>query len=132
LSRGLSLWGIGLVLNEAALPGKNTTDVRVKFAASKYDALNSTIVLANIQPAFSSTLAACIDTSRTYFDKKKYANAAAQLVTCDALVAGNESAFSASANNPNPSGEIRGRFANLYLAISSRILGNAPLGAWPP
>jgi hypothetical protein len=132
LSRGLSLWGIGLVLNEAALPGKNTTDVRVKFAASKYDALNSTIVLANIQPAFSSTLAACIDTSRTYFDKKKYANAAAQLVTCDALVAGNEGAFLASANNPNPSGEIRGRFANLYLAISSRILGNAPLGAWPP
>lgn len=132
LSRGLSVWGVGLVLNEAALPGKNTTDSRVKFALTKYDALSATIALATIQPAFRSTLSACIDTSRTYLDRKKYANAAAQLVSCDALVAANESAFSASTNNPNPSGEIRGRFANLYLAISTRISGNPPLGAWPP
>jgi hypothetical protein len=54
------------------------------------------------------------------------------LLICDALVAANESAFSASSINPNPSGEIRGRFANLYLTINTRILGNPALGAWPP
>jgi hypothetical protein len=128
----LSVWGVGLVLNEAALPGKNTTDARLKYAISKYDTLNATIALANIQAAFRSTLSACVATSRVYLDKKKYANAAAQLVSCDALVAANESEFQATEANPNPSGEIRGRFANLYLAISTRILGNAPLGAWPP
>jgi hypothetical protein len=132
LSRGLSVWGVGLVLNEAALPGKNPTDARVRYAVTKYDALNATIALATIQPAFRTSLSACIDASRAYFDKKKYASAAAQLVSCDALVAANESAFSASASNPNPSGEIRGRFANLYLVINTRISGNPPLGAWPP
>jgi hypothetical protein len=132
LSRGLSVWGVGLVLNEAALPGKNTLDSHVKYALTKYDALSATIALATIQPTFRSTLSACIATSRAYLDKKKYVNATAQLVSCDALVAANESAFSASASNPNPSGEIRGRFANLYLAISTRISGNPPLAAWPP
>ncbi len=132
ISRGLSVWGVGLALNEAALPGKNTTDIRVNFAATKYDALNSTIALATIQATFRTSLSACIGTSRTYFDRKKYANAATQLLTCDALVAANESAFSANSINPNPSGEIRGRLANLYLTISTRILGNPAPGTWPP
>jgi len=132
LTRGLSLWGIGLVLNENALPGKNLADARVRFAATKYDSLGSTITLASIAPAFRSSLTACLDVSRVSFDKKKYANAATQLVTCDALVAANESAFSANAINPNPSGEIRGRIANLYLTIKSRILGEPALGGWPP
>jgi hypothetical protein len=132
ISRGLSVWGIGLVLNEAALPGKNTADARIRFAAAKYDTLNSTIALATIQATFRSTLSACMTTSRSLFDKKKYAPAAAQLVSCDALVAANEAAFSASGNNPNPSAEIRGRIANLHLTINSRILGNLAPGAWPP
>jgi hypothetical protein len=132
LSRGLSVWGVGLVLNEAALPGKNVADARVTFAAGKYDTLNSTITLATIDPTFRTSLTTCLSTSRTFFDRKKYANASTQLVSCDALVAANESAFSATANNPNPSGEIRGRLANLYLTINSRILTNAPLAAWPP
>jgi hypothetical protein len=132
LSRGLSVWGVGLVLNEAALPGKNTADARVKYAVTKYDALTATIAQATIQSGFRTSLSLCIDTSRAFLDKKKYANAASQLVSCDALVAANEAAFSASANNPNPSGEIRGRFANLYLVINTRVLGNPPLGAWPP
>jgi hypothetical protein len=132
LSRGLSVWGVGLVLNESALPGKNITDARVKYAATKYDALNATITLASIQSTFRSSLSLCVANSRVLFDKKKYANAAAELVSCDALVAANESAFTATAANPNPSGEIRGRFANLYLAISTRILGTPPLAAWPP
>ena len=131
-SQGLSIWGIGLGLNEAALPGKNATDRRVKFAASKYDALSSTINLASITPAFRSSLVACITTSRTDFDRKKYAPAAAQLVVCDSLVAANEANFSASSSNPNPSGGIRGRLGNLYLTINTRILGNAPGAHWPP
>jgi hypothetical protein len=132
LSRGLSVWGIGLVLNEAALPGKNTTDARVKFAITKYDALNTTISLADILATVRSNLSACMATSRKFFDQKKYGNAAAQLVSCDALVAANEAAFSASANNPNPSAEIRGRLANLHLTINSRIQGNTAPGGWPP
>lgn len=132
LSRGLSLWGVGLVLNESALPGKNATDKRVNFAAAKYSALNTTVTQATIAPAFRTSLVACLTVSRDYFDKKKYANAAGQLLACDALVAANESSFSGSANNPNPSGEIRGRLANLYLAINTRIVGNPALSAWPP
>jgi len=132
LTRGLSLWGIGLVLNENALPGKNLADARVKFAATKYDSLGSTITLAGIQPTFRSSLIACLDASRTFFDRKKYANAATQLVTCDALVAANEGAFTGNAVNPNPSGEIRGRIANLYLSIKARILGETAPGNWPP
>ena len=132
MSRGLSVWGVGLKLNEAALPGRNLTDARVNFAASKYTNLSSTITLATIQAAVKSSLTTCLSTSRTYFDRKKYANAASQLLSCDALVAASESAFTATPNNPNPSGEIRGRLANLYLAINTRILGQPALGAWPP
>ena len=121
-----------LGLNEAALPGKNATDRRVKFAASKYDALGSTINLATITSAFRASLVACIATSRSDFDRKKYDKAAAQLVVCDSLVAANEASFSASSTSPNPSGGIRGRLGNLYLTINTRILG-IPAGAdWPP
>jgi hypothetical protein len=130
-SRGLSVFGLGIGLNSGALPGKNATDKLVKFAASKYDGLNSTINLASITSAFRTSLVACIATSRDSFDKKKYANAAAQLVVCDSLVAANEASFSASLNNPNPSGEIRGRLGNLYLTINTRILGNSPGSSWP-
>jgi hypothetical protein len=132
LSRGLSLWGIGLVLNESALPGKNAADARVKYAAAKYAALVSTVALANITPYFRKTLTACICDSQEAFERKKFSTAAAKLVDCDALVAKNESSFKASANNANPSGDIRGRFANLYLAVNTRVLGNPPLAAWPP
>jgi len=132
LTRGLSLWGIGLVLNENALPGKNLADARIRFAATKYDALSSTIALASIETTLRSNLVACLATSRTFFDRKKYANAATQVVACDGLVAANEGAFTGTVANPNPSGEIRGRIANLYLTIKSRILGEAALGVWPP
>jgi len=131
-SRGLSVWGLGLGLNEPALPGKNATDKRVKFAASKYDALNTTINLASITSSFRTSLLACMAISRDNFDRKKYANAAAQLVVCDSLVSANEASFFASMSNPNPSGEIRGRLGNLYLTVNTRILGNPPGGSWPP
>ncbi len=131
LTKGLSLWAVGLVLNEAALPGTSLADKRVEFATSKYDALSSTIALATITSTFRTTLSSCLAKSRDYFKKKKYINAAAQLITCDALVAASEAAFTASASSPNPSGEIRGRIANLYLQINTRILGNPAPTTWP-
>lgn len=140
LTRAKSLWGIGLQLNVSALPGKNTTDKLIKFAVTKYEALNSTIASANIASGFRSTLTTCVNTSRQYFDKKKYANAAAQLLTCDTQVAANESSFSHSctpsideclSGNPNPSGEIRGRLANIYLTINTRIEGKMAPCSWP-
>ena len=101
LTRGLSLWGIGLVLNEAALPGKNLADARIKFAATKYDTLSSTIALASIQPTFRSSL---VGVPRPPAGRSSIArntpNAAAQLVTCDALVAANESAFFGQCQQP--------------------------------
>jgi hypothetical protein len=69
--------------------------------------------------------------SQHYFGKAQYLNAAGQLVACDALVAANESAFTATTSNPNPSGEIRSRLANLYLQIYTRILGNPAPTSWP-
>lgn len=132
LTRGLSLWGVGLVLNENALPGKNLADARVKFAATKYEALGSTISLASVQSTFRGSLNKCLKISREHFDCDGYAKAATQLLACDALVAANESAFSSNEVNPNPSGEIRGRIANLYLTIKSRILGEPAPGSWPP
>jgi hypothetical protein len=132
LSRGMSMWGIGLVLNESALPGKSPKDALVNFAVSKYSSLISTTTASSIDATFRQSLLACIASSRDQFNRKKYPAAAAQLVACDALVRTNESQFYSTANNPNPSGEIRGRLANLYLAINTRIAGNPPLAAWPP
>lgn len=131
-TRQLSLWGLGLVVNMAALPGKNTRDKWVNFATSKYGALDSTISLASIDPAFQSTLLSCVNVSQTYLNHKQFAKAAAQLLTCDSLVAGNLGRFFATPDNPNPSGDVRGRLANLYMTINTRILGNPPASAWPP
>lgn len=132
LSRGLSIWGVGLKLNEAALPGINTPDIRIRFAITKYDALNGTIALASIESAFRTALTACLNTSRSNFDIAKYPQAAGQLLTCDALVAANESAFTGTTLNPNPSGDIRGRLANLYLQIKTRLWGDPAPSTWPP
>lgn len=131
LSKGLSLWGAGLVLNEPALPGTDLADKRVKFALSKYDTLSATVAAATITSTFRNKLNYCLAKSRGYFMYHKYLNAAGQLVTCDALVAANEAAFTATTNNPNPSGEIRSRIANLYLQIYARILGNPAPTSWP-
>jgi hypothetical protein len=132
LSRGLSVWGVGLELDESALPGSNPAAARVNFAITKYNALSNTIALASIASAFRTTLTTCLDESRRIFDRAKYPQAAGQLLTCDALVAANESAFTGTSLNPNPSGEIRGRLANLYLQINTRILGNTAPSTWPP
>jgi hypothetical protein len=132
VTRGMSIWGLGLVVNTSALPGKKVRDKWVNFAYSKYHSLFDTIALASINPAFQRVLASCVATSRMYVANSQFSHAAAQLLTCDSLVAGNESSFSGTDANPNPSGEIRGRLANLYLTINTRILGNVAPSAWPP
>ena len=131
-TRQLSLWGLGLIVNMDALAGSNTRKKWDNFASSKYGTLQSTIAAASMDPTFQSTLLACINTSQTAFNKNQFASAASQLLTCDSLVAGNPGSFFATAANPNPSGEIRGRLANLYMTINTRILGNPPASAWPP
>jgi hypothetical protein len=131
-TRQLSLWGLGLVVNMAALPGSNTRKKWTNFATSKYAALESTISAASIAPTFESNLLSCINVSVTAFNKNQFASAASQLLTCDSLVAGSPGSFSATAANPNPWGEVRGRLANLYMTINTRILGNPPASAWPP
>ena len=113
-------------------PGKNATDRRVKFAASSTMLSAARLTSRASPPRSARSLVACITTSRTDFDRQKYAPAAAQLVVCDSLVAASEANFSASSSNPNPSGGIRGRLGNLYLTINTRILGNAPGAHWPP
>jgi hypothetical protein len=131
-SKGLSLWGIGLVLNEAALPGKNSKYAMVKFAETKFDALEETVKRATIAPKFSKKLCECIGESRHELRYGKYGYAADKLVKCDALVAANEASFTASADDPNPSGDIRARFANIYLTLKTRVLGYPPPHQWPP
>lgn len=131
-TRQLSLWGLGLTVNMAALAGNSTRSKWVSFASSKYGTLDATISAASIDPTFESTLLTCINNSQTVFNKHQYAAAASQLLACDSLVAGSPGSFTATAANPNPSGEVRGRLANLYMTINTRLLGNPPAHAWPP
>jgi len=131
-TRQLSLWGLGLTVNMAALPGNNTRSKWMGFANSKYGTLDATISAAVIDPTFESTLLTCINDSQTVFNKHQFAAAASQLLTCDSLVAGSPGSFTATAANPNPSGDVRGRLANLYMTINTRLLGNPPAHAWPP
>lgn len=131
LSRGLSIWGIGLVLNEAALPVTPSPNPMVNFATTKFQDLSATVSSANIVSTVKTKLLACIAKSQYLMNQSKYACAARQVVYCDGTVAANQASYGSSSTNPNPYGEIRGRLANLYLTINSRILHNAPPTAWP-
>jgi hypothetical protein len=119
-------------MNMAALPGKNTRSKWINYATAKYSALDATISAADIASTFETTLLNCVNTSQTDFNRNKFANAASDLLTCDSLVQSNLSSFTQTTANPNPSGEIRGRFANLYLTINTRLEGNPPSSTWPP
>jgi hypothetical protein len=121
MSRDDSVWIVGLTLKQSALTGGY-----VGYAVQKFNYLSSTIAAASIQAAFRPSLIQCIAKSRTYFNNGKYLNAAGQLRSCDLLVAAKEALFTGIAANPNPSGDIRSRIANLYLTIVSRILPNTP------
>lgn len=134
---GMSVFGIGLVLDVGALPQTPNANPYVNFAASKYGALISALNAPGIiSSKLQSSLLACVRSSLADFNAKNYCKAAlVDLPKCDAIVAANESSFYASWAPPqapqgslNPSGEIRGRIANLFLSINSGILGASTTG----
>ena len=114
------------------LPGATTLDKLVQFASSKYGLIDQVMAVAAIQSKTARSLTNCLNQSEKQFGRANYANAAGQLLDCDSIVASNPTAFTSTMFAPNPGGEIRGRIANLYLTINSRILGNAPQADWPP
>lgn len=132
ISRGLSIWAVGLALNEEALPGADTTTKLVNYSAIKYDALLQTISSATIDDKLRRKLLNCIANSRSKFDRGRFPDAVTGLLACDSLAVQNRSAFTGSTLNPNPFGDVRGRIANLYLTINTRLLGNPANSTWPP
>jgi hypothetical protein len=138
-NRGMSIYGVGLVLNVPALNGGYIGD-----ANQKLTDLSSTVATANINdttpppPALTvkKAVQACLSNIGSYMTQADYSCAASETVQCDALVgtdsnpAGN---YPGNAANPNPWGEIRGRLGNLYVALNSRVLNNQPPNhSWPP
>jgi hypothetical protein len=130
-SRGLSLFGVGLTLNTAALPGTTNADKLRTFAQQKYDNLFKTIAAGNMTLGERIRVDACVAVSDLFLATGKTACAARKIVECDAQVSANVSSFGSSPTNPNVYGDIRARLANLYLTIDSRILGKPPAASWP-
>ncbi|MBS0394496.1 MAG: hypothetical protein JSR54_07695 [Proteobacteria bacterium] len=152
LSRGMSVYGVGLALNVAALPSSGALNALQTYVETKYANLNATVTAANITdvPAgagVKSQLQAGLSQIGTYLaEAESYPYGSAQAnadYSCAALQAynvdryvqdgnGNPSLdYPGSTSNPNPWGEVRGRLANLYLTINSRILGGSNQ-TWPP
>ncbi len=128
-NRGMSVYGVGLVLNTSALTGGYVGD-----AQSKYNDLSSTVTAANILPATKTAVNACLSNVNSYLTQGDYVCAANEAVQCDTLVGQDPNPatnYPGNAANPNPWGEIRGRLGNLYLALNTRVTGNPANSAWP-
>ena len=128
-TRGMSVYGVGLTLNTAALSGG-----LAGYAQAKYDHLYATADTANIATTTRQTLETALGVVNTYLSQGDYACAANQVVKVDTLVGQDPNPaadYPGNAANPNPWGEIRGRLANLYLTINTRILGHAANAQWP-
>jgi len=142
LSRGLSLYGVGLTLNPAA------TGPMPQFAQQKYADLVATLDSApNIPASAKQTIETGSNGSPSlaqvaaFLDQQDYGCAAKETVLVDGiLAAAQDNASTALGNiatwgdsfNPNPWGEIRGRLANLYLTLNTRILNVQSNSTWPP
>jgi hypothetical protein len=131
VSRGLSIYGVGLTLNTAALPGRSLREKLKGFTQQKYENLFKTIADGNMTFRERIEVNACVAISEGLFTFDRAACAARTLVQCDAKVAANVGDFSGSPSDPNVYGDIRGRLANLYLTINTRILGNEANTTWP-
>src|SRR5580765_5737757 len=137
-SYGMSLFGVGLSLNTAAVTGGLGG-----FTASKYTNVLTTILnetgasaLAAPSPPtvtapgnFTYQLQQCISTSQAAFAKAAtyYDGAALQVLAADqriAAVATLAAPFTPVANYPNPSGALRWRLENIYYTINTRLEGN--------
>ena len=128
-NRGMSVYGVGLVLNTSALTGGFVGD-----AQSKYNDLSSTVAAANILPTTKTSVNACLSNVNSYLTQGDYVCAANEAVQCDTLVGQDPSPatnYPGNAANPNPWGEIRGRLGNLYMALNTRVSGNPANSAWP-
>ena len=128
-SRGMSIYGVGLTVNAAALSGGVPG-----FAQSKYNNLFATTDAANIVPATKATLETALGQINAYLANADYACAAAETVLVDGQVAGDPNPpgdYPGNGANPNPWGEIRGRLANLYYTLNTRLLLNPANTEWP-
>jgi hypothetical protein len=145
-SYGMSLFGVGLSVNTAAVTGG-----LVGFTSSKYVSVLATIqnetgasaLTAPSPPTvtapgnFTYQLRQCISTSQAAFAKAAtyYDGAALQVLAADqriAAVATLAPPFSAVANYPNPSGALRSRLQNIYYTINTRLKGNQASSEPPP
>ena len=145
ISRGMSLYGVGLILNPSV------TGPMPQYAQQKYEDLVATINTApNVPASAKQTIesgtpglanASDLANVETFMQAQDYGCAAKETLGVDAVLAlaqddtgttlGNIAAWG-DPSNPNPWGELRGRLANLYLTLNTRILGVQPNSAWPP
>lgn len=128
-SRGMSIYGVGLTVNAPALSGGIPG-----FAQSKYNNLFATTDAANIVAATKATLETALGQINAYLANADYACAAAETALVDGQVASDPNPpgdYPGNGANPNPWGEIRGRLANLYYTLNTRLLLNPPNTEWP-
>jgi hypothetical protein len=129
MQRGMSIYGVGFTLNTPVLSGGIPG-----FAQSKYNNLFATADGANIAPATKATLETSLAQINAYLANADYACAAAETVLVDGQVAGDPNPpgnYPGNGANPNPWGEIRGRLANLYYTLNTRLLLNPANTEWP-
>ncbi len=141
--RGMSVLGIGLVLNTDALPGTTLVQKFTSFATAapgmypnlptggKYANLQAVIGTGNVAQPEQANISACVAASQNYAKSGQYACAARRAYKCDQEVAVNATSYVGNAANPNPYGDVRGRLANLYLNFNTRVLGNPSPANWP-
>jgi plastocyanin len=132
-SRGLSVYGVGFAINSSAFGG----DFHA-YTLTKYNNLFTTVDTANITQPTKASLESALGQVNTYLTQSPpdYACAAYEVVKIDTspLVGLDPTPaldYPGSAPNPNPWGEVRGRLANLYYTINTRILNNPPNITWP-
>ncbi len=147
ISRGMSLYGVGLILNPS-VTGTGPMAM-AQYAQQKYEALVATL---NTAPNIPASAKQTIDNGtpngtpdlanvETFMQAQDYGCAAQETLGVDGVLASAQNdtgttlgniALWGDASNPNPWGELRGRLANLYLTLNTRILGVRANSAWPP
>jgi hypothetical protein len=127
-TRGNSVWTVGGQLSP--LVTWRTPDL-IRYTDDKLLHIGETIHSANIPDRIKGQLDVCLITSAFFLDFWRFGEAAQTIYECDQLVAKHADSFGASADNPNPYGDIRGRLGSVYYTINSRILHNPPNTIWP-